>query len=114
MLAGSVRTTKLNSVPSDDEIRIAAEQNGVQQEFWDNFGNIHATSRETNLAILTSLGVAPAEEVSCSELVPPVMVVLEGEPERIPGTDLWTPNLPLGYHSAHVGGRIYHKGLPGR
>ena len=105
MLAGSVRTTKLNSVPSDDEIRIAAEQNGVQQEFWDNFGNIHATSRETNLAILTSLGVAPAEEVSYSELVPPVMVVLEGEPERIPGTDLWTPNLPLGYHSAHVGGR---------
>ncbi len=105
MLAGSVRTTKLKSVPSDDEIRIAAEQNGVQQEFWDNFGNIHATSRETNLAILTSLGVAPAEEVSCSELVPPVMVVLEGEPERIPGTDLWTPNLPLGYHSAHVGGR---------
>ncbi len=105
MLAGSVRTTKLKSVPSDDEIRIAAEQNGVQQEFWDNFGNIHATSRETNLAILTSLGVAPAEEVSCSELVPPVMVVLEGEPERIPGTDLWTPNLPLGYHSAHVAGR---------
>lgn len=92
-------------MPSDEEIRIAAEQNGVQQEFWDNFGNIHATSRETNLLILESLGIVPGEERSAAESVPPVMVVLEGEPERIPGTDLWTPNLPLGYHSAHVGGR---------
>ncbi len=92
-------------MPSDDEIRITAEQNGVQQEFWDNFGNIHATSRGTNVAILNSLGVVPGEDVARAESVPPVMVVLEGEPERIPGTDLWTPNLQLGYHSTHVGGR---------
>ena len=92
-------------MPSDDEIRITAEQNGVQQEFWDNFGNIHATSRGTNVAILNSLGVVPGEDAARAESVPPVMVVLEGEPERIPGTDLWTPNLPLGYHSTHVGGR---------
>ncbi|MGD1071232.1 MAG: hypothetical protein ABSB15_13910, partial [Bryobacteraceae bacterium] len=40
----------------DDAIRAAAEQNGVQQQFWDVFGNRHTTAPETNRAILTALG----------------------------------------------------------
>ena len=42
-------------MPLDDTIRSIAEQNGVQQQFWDIFGKPHNTSPDTNRAILAVL-----------------------------------------------------------
>ncbi|MDP9053598.1 MAG: 4-alpha-glucanotransferase [Acidobacteriota bacterium] len=84
-------------MPLDDALRYAAEENGVQQDFWDIFGHRHFTSPETNRAILE------AQEFDCSSeesihrtlteraesegarSLPHVMVVSENEPLRIPG-----------------------------
>ncbi|MES1261590.1 MAG: 4-alpha-glucanotransferase [Acidobacteriota bacterium] len=81
-------------MPLDDAIRAAAERNGVQQEFWDIYGQPHITASETNRAILTALGfdcsseqsltgsIASLEERERSRLLPPVLVVTAGEPIR--------------------------------
>jgi 4-alpha-glucanotransferase len=83
-------------VPLDDALRDAAEQNGVQQDFWDIFGRRHYTEPETNRAILTALGFDCASEESLrvsldrrAELenrrpLPPVLVSSENKPLRIP------------------------------
>ena len=62
----------------DDAIRAAAEKNGVQQEFWDIFGQPHITAPETNLAILTALGIDPDAPESV-KLPPTVLVVSRSE-----------------------------------
>ena len=51
-------------MPLDDALRDAAEQSGVQQDFWDIFGRRHFTEPETNRAILTALGFDCASEDS--------------------------------------------------
>ncbi len=123
-------------MPLDDALRDAAEQNGVQQDFWDIFGRRHFTEPETNRAILTALGLdcasvdslraslAKRAEIENSRPLPPVLVVGENEPLRIPGNldlEIVTEQgerhrvrvengvpqadliLPLGYHEARAG-----------
>ena len=125
-------------MPLDDALRDAAERNGVQQDFWDIFGRRHYTEPETNRAILTALGFDCTSEESLqwslayrvavenSRPLPPVLVVSENEPIRIPAAlhgesldlDILTEQgerhsvriengaptsalrLPLGYHKA--------------
>lgn len=120
-------------MPLDDALRNAAERNGVQQDFWDIFGHRHFTGPETNRAILTALGldcssedalrasVARQEAADQARLLPPVLVVSENEPLRLPGNlnlEIVTEQgqrhciriengvaspalkLPLGYHEA--------------
>src|SRR5205807_2306041 len=53
---------RLDLVALDDSIRLTAEQNGVQQQFWDIFGKPHITTVETNRAILTALGLDCSSE----------------------------------------------------
>jgi 4-alpha-glucanotransferase len=129
-------------VPLDDALRDAAERNGVQQDFWDIFGRRHFTEPETNRAILTALGFDCASEdalraslaarakVENGRPLPPVLVVSENEPLRIPvafnpgsldleivteqgdhhrvrmenGTAQSDLALPLGYHDASTAG----------
>src|SRR5262249_37942917 len=66
-----------------------AEENGVQQKFWDNFGEPHVTEPATNAAILTALGLDCTSEQALeaslrnapgSGGIPPVLVLPEGEP----------------------------------
>jgi len=83
-------------VPLDDALRDAAERNGIQQDFWDIFGHRHFTEPETNSAILTALGFDCSSEESLRASLdrrdrienlrplPPVLVVGENEPLRIP------------------------------
>ena len=83
-------------MPPDDALRAAAEQYGVQQEFWDIFGRPHVTTPETNSAILTAMGfdcsgsealessLRSREEAESARLLPPVLVVEAGEPIRLP------------------------------
>ena len=120
----------------DATLRYAAERNGIQQDFWDVFGHHHITGPETNRAILTALGfdcsseealvgsVAQREEAERSRPLPPVLVIGEDDPLRIPGNfdmEIVTEkgekhqvhikngvadpavNLPLGYHEARAG-----------
>ncbi len=124
-------------MPLDDALRYAAERNGVQQDFWDIFGHRHFTEPETNRAILTALGLdcssedslraalAAREEQEQARLLPPVLVIGENAPLRIPGNfdleivteqgakhrvrienGVASPGLqlPLGYHEARAGG----------
>ena len=84
-------------MPLDDALRYAAERIGVQQDFWDIFGHRHYTTPETNRAILTALGfdcasedslrasLAKAAEIENRRPLPPVLVLSENEPVRIPG-----------------------------
>ena len=123
-------------MPLDDALRFAAERNGVQQDFWDIFGHRHFTEPETNRAILTALGLDCTSEDSLrssldrqeaadnDRLLPPVLVVSENEPLRLPGSlklEIVTEQgnrhcvrfengvanpalkLPLGYHEARSG-----------
>jgi 4-alpha-glucanotransferase len=123
-------------VSLDAALRYAAERNGIQQDFWDVFGNRHITEPETNRAILTALGfdcsseesllasVAQREEAERSRPLPPVLVIGENDPLRIPGNfdmEIVTEEgekhqvhikngvadpavkLPLGYHEARAG-----------
>jgi 4-alpha-glucanotransferase len=83
-------------VPLDDAIRAAAEQNGVQQHFWDIFGTPHTTALETNRAILSALGVDCTSEESLGRsltgletgnlrrCLPPVLVIGENARLKIP------------------------------
>jgi 4-alpha-glucanotransferase len=80
----------------DDILSAAAGQAGIQQEFWDIFGQRHATSPETNRSILTALGfdctseasltssIARREDAEWTRGLPPVLVVSEGKPAVIP------------------------------
>jgi 4-alpha-glucanotransferase len=80
----------------DEALRAAAEKNGVQQHFWDIFGQPHTTTPETNRAVLTALGFdcSSHETLSASidrrdaahwqRLLPPVLVVGETDPVKIP------------------------------
>ena len=119
-------------MPLDDALRFAAERNGVQQDFWDIFGHRHFTEPETNRAILTALGLDCTSEDSLrasfdrqeaadnARLLPPVLVVSENEPLRLPSAirisksspnrasafmlqTAPAPRLPLGYHEARAG-----------
>lgn len=108
-------------MPLDDAIRAAAERNGVQQQFWDNFGEPHITEPATNAAILTALGFnCSSEEALQASLrsalgtdeIPPVLVLLEGEPVPWPGViepeeGGALPNGPLqpGYYTLRAEGR---------
>jgi 4-alpha-glucanotransferase len=120
-------------VPLDDALLDAAERNGVQQDFFDIFGGRHYTAPETNRAILTALGfdcsteeslrasLAARAETDNGHPLPPVLVVSESAPLRIPGNfdlEIVTEqgehhsvriengvpqadlHLPLGYHEA--------------
>jgi 4-alpha-glucanotransferase len=127
-------------VPLDDALHDAAERNGVQQDFFDIFGGRHFTAPETNRAILTALGFDCASEESLraslaararidgGRPLPPVLVVGENAPLRIPANsdfpafdlDIVTEqgahhrvriengvpqpdlHLPLGYHEART------------
>jgi 4-alpha-glucanotransferase len=87
----------LVDVPLDDALRYAAGQNGVQQDFWDIFGQRHFTRPETNRAILEALGFdCSSEEALYRSLaeradgdgtrrLPHVLVVSENAPLRLPG-----------------------------
>ena len=100
-------------MPLDDAIRAAAEQNGVQQQFWDNFGHPHVTDPETNAAILTAIGFNCSSEETLGRPqasgheTPPVLVLLEGESVPIAGeielenggTLASNAAIPLGYHT---------------
>lgn len=46
---------------TDEALREAASSLGVQQEYWDIFGRLHATPPATNAAILDALGVSDAD-----------------------------------------------------
>ncbi len=102
-------------MPLDDALRYAAERNGVQQDFWDIFGHRHFTAPETNRAILTALGfdcaseetlhasLAQRDEAENRRLLPPVLVVSENEPLRIPGNfDLEIRTEQGGHHCVHI------------
>src|ERR1700722_3520119 len=121
----------------DDALRSAAEQNGVQQQFWDIFGRPHVTSPETNRAILTAIGfdcsseaaleasLHRREEAENSRLMPPVLVVGANEPIKLPrraaGVDLevtteqgdhWTAKAYVTGNSAELGLKLplgYHE-----
>ncbi|HZL57885.1 MAG TPA: 4-alpha-glucanotransferase [Bryobacteraceae bacterium] len=118
-------------MPFDDAIRAAAERCGVQQQFWDVFGQAHHTDTETNRAILTALGydcaseealaasITRREEAERRRSLPAVMVIgpdapvrlsvehaelqLEGGEVRHIGAEL-PANLPLGYHDVRANG----------
>ncbi|HZL57968.1 MAG TPA: hypothetical protein VFC21_12840, partial [Bryobacteraceae bacterium] len=118
-------------MPFDDAIRAAAERCGVQQQFWDVFGQAHHTDTETNRAILTALGydcaseeslaasITKREEAERGRPLPAVMVIgpdaqarlsvdhaelhLEGGEVRHIGAEL-PANLPLGYHDVRANG----------
>jgi 4-alpha-glucanotransferase len=80
----------------DDALREAAVRSGIEQDYWDIFGHRHWTSPETNQTILTALGYDCSSEDSLrasidqhdrkahSRLMPPVLVVSENAPLRIP------------------------------
>ena len=115
----------------DNAIRAAAERYGVQQKFWDVFGQPHITDTDTNRAILRALGydctseeslaasIGRREAVESSRLLPPVMVIGQNEAIHLPvasaelqletgeirhvGPDL-PQNLPLGYHEVRADG----------
>jgi 4-alpha-glucanotransferase len=82
-------------VPLDDALRDAAEQQGVQQEFWDIFFHRHETAPETNGAVLTALGfdcsseeslgasIARGEAAEKRRALPPVLVISENDPLAI-------------------------------
>jgi 4-alpha-glucanotransferase len=117
--------------PSDESLREAARKFGVQQEFWDIFRRQHITTPATNQAILTALGLDCSSEEALqhslaahdakenSRLLPPVIVIGENEPLRLPekvrGLDFEVTTeqgdrhinpdfkLPLGYHQLRVG-----------
>ena len=102
-------------MPFDDALRDAAERLGIQQQFWDNFGNPHVTSEATNRAIMAAIGAdAVADEsavVVMSEAerfhAPTDLEIITETGQRIPvaaGTD--APRLPLGYHETRSGGRV--------
>ena len=124
-------------MPLDDALRAAAEQNGVQQEFWDIFGRPHVTLPETNRAILTAIGfdcssvaaldasLHHREEAEASRLLPPVLVVGANEliklPRRAAGVELeinteqgdhWTAKAYLAGSNAELGLKLplgYHE-----
>ncbi len=95
-----VKPTRCSSYIShmsfDDALRHAAVRSGIQQDYWDIFGHQHWTSQETNKAILTALGYDCSSEDSLhasidkkenkekARLLPPVLVVGETGPLRIP------------------------------
>ena len=104
-------------MPFDDALRQAAERLGIQQQFWDNFGQPHVTSEATNHAIIAAIeaasGPVAASEGSC-------VVMGESEPfrasadleiiteagDRIPlKAGELAPRLPLGYHETRSGAR---------
>ena len=102
-------------MPSDDALRNEAERLGIQQEFWDNFGELHATSEATNRALIDS--ICSAAHASGS----PVIVQSEKRPyiaaeeceivtesgDRISlAGGAASPLLPLGYHEVHCGRRV--------
>jgi 4-alpha-glucanotransferase len=130
-------------VPLDDALLDAAERYGIQQDFFDIFGGRHYTAPETNRAILTALGfdcaseeslrasLAARAEIDKRRPLPPVLVVGENKPWRIPRFGQGTGNfdlevvteqgehqrvhlengvpqsdlhLPLGYHEARISG----------
>lgn len=117
-------------MPLNDTIRSLAEQNGVQQQFWDIFGQPHNTSAATNQAILTTLGFDCASEESLAASathlaargqerpLPYVMVAGESEVVRLPldfvirlengeqqNIPAETPvKFPLGYHEVMAQG----------
>jgi 4-alpha-glucanotransferase len=114
----------------DDALRHAAERTGVQQDFWDVFGNRHWTSPETNRAILTALGydcsseeslhasVCEREARESARLLPRVLVVSQNAPFYTKAdVEITTEEgqryrlragepgigLPLGYHEMRAG-----------
>ena len=117
-------------MPLDDTIRRIAEQNGVQQQFWDIYGQPHITSAATNKAILEVLGfdcqseeallgsVNRREAAVRDRLLPPVLVVSESEEPKFPvdveitleSGEEWvirageTAKAPLGYHEVNANG----------
>ena len=50
----------------DSALDHAAEQCGIEPEFWDIFGNRHVTSRETKQAIVEALGIPAGTEQQIS------------------------------------------------
>ncbi len=98
-----------------ENIEQIAERHGIQQEFWDIFGQKHRTSPETNAAILTALGPDTDGEEPA--------VLVTGQSEALPkswlealdfalslesGQRLDAPSipdeLPLGYHQIRANG----------
>ncbi len=83
-------------MPLDDALRAAAEQFGVQQEFWDIFGHSHVTEPATNRAILAAIGFDCADEAALAasvrqrqdaesaRILPPVLVVSASEQIKLP------------------------------
>ncbi len=76
-----------------ENIEQLAERHGIQQEFWDIFGQKHRTSPETNAAILTALGPDTDGEE------PPVLVT--GQSEALPKAWLEAPDFALSLESGH-------------
>jgi 4-alpha-glucanotransferase len=81
----------------DRALQRAAQLSGIEAEFWDIFGNRHITSRETNRAIVSALGisaedgeqlaagVACLEQAEWTELLEPCCVVsVNRQPIRFP------------------------------
>ena len=88
-------------MPTDTELRVTAEAQGIQQEFWDGLGIQHITTAETNAEILAAIGGNPDNTGDS-----PVWVIGENDPLPLPGTvttedgeELENPaKLPWGYH----------------
>ncbi len=108
-------------MPPQEALREAAERLGIQQKFWDNFGQPHVTTEATNRAIVAAIeaatGSVSVSDNSCivmSEadpfVAPYALEIITEAGERITllaGQSV--PKLPLGYHqtkSADRTGRL--------
>lgn len=107
-------------MPLDEALRAEAERLGIQQKFWDNFGQPHATTEATNRAIIAAIEASsagsPGDETTLvlgekqdlraeSGLTGSFEIVTESG-QRVPiAAGGPVPQLPLGYHEIHAAGR---------
>ncbi len=103
-------------MPFDDALRDAAERLGIQQNFWDNFGQPHATSEATNRAIIAAIEAASGSvdaddsttvigETEAFQALTAVEIVTEAGESIHVAAGATAPKLPLGYHEIRSAGR---------
>lgn len=97
-------------MPLDEALRDAAERLGIQQQFWDNFGQPHITTEATNRAIIAAIEAASGSVsgagdgcfvLSETESFSPEFdaeIHLESGQIIAVAAGAKAPQLPLGYH----------------
>jgi 4-alpha-glucanotransferase len=85
-----------------DHLREQAERHGIQQEFWDIFGQQHLTSDATNLAILSALGAGTVDSVELLDSRPFPETLVIGRSDQLPAVCLVAPDFALALETGEV------------